>query len=302
MKKIIVTGGTGLIGKKIAGNLIKRGDAITIFSRNPVNAQKIIPGAAEYIRWDYRLNDWQAAIEGKDAVIHLAGESVLAGKWTDLRKKNILESRVDSTRALADAILKAQNKPRVFVSASAVGYYGNSEVPVDEESPAGKDFLADVVSLWENESKKIDSSNIRRVNIRTGIVLDKNEGAFARMVTPYKFFVGGPIGSGKQWFPWIHIEDVAAIFIFAVDNEDVCGILNAASPGILRMNEFCGTLGTFMHRPSFFKVPPLILKIMFGEGAEVLLNGACVIPRRTLEAGFTFKYESVKRAIGDLLK
>jgi uncharacterized protein (TIGR01777 family) len=302
MKRVVLTGGTGLIGRRIADKLIRRGDELTLFTRNTDIARKIVPGAAEYVYWGNNSEEWTKCLSGKDAVIHLAGENIFAGRWNDARKKNILKSRVDSTSALVRAIASSEIRPQVFISASAVGYYGSSEAPVDEETPAGNDFLAEVVSSWENESKKIDSFNIRRVNIRTGIVLDKSEGALARMITPYRFFIGGPLGSGEQWFPWIHIEDAAGIYLFALDNENVEGVLNAVSPEISNMKEFCRKLGAVMHRPSMFKVPAFVLRIMFGEAAEVLLNGAHVIPRRTIEAGYVFKYEKVKSSLTDLLK
>ncbi len=302
MKKVVLTGATGLIGKSIAGKLIQRGDEVTIFTRSVNKAKQIIPNAAEYVVWNLERNDWQTKLEGKDAVIHLAGESVMAKRWNDEHKRNIYNSRIDSTRILVKTIEKTVNKPKVFISASAVGYYGNSEEPVTEESNPGKDFLANVVRDWEKETEEVNRLGVRRVNIRIGIVLDKYEGALARMITPYKFFIGGPLGSGKQWFPWIHINDVAGIFLFALDNENVHGVLNAVSPNPLRMNEFCKTLGVVMHRPSLFKMPAFVLKIFFGESAEVLLGGAQVIPEKTIKAGYSFRFETAEEALKNLLK
>jgi uncharacterized protein (TIGR01777 family) len=301
MKKVVLTGATGLIGKNIAGKLIQRGDEVTIFTRSVNKAKHIIPNAAEYIVWNLEQEDWQAKLEGKDAVIHLAGESVMAKRWSEEHKKNIYNSRIDSTRILVKTIENTIDKPKVFISASAIGYYGNSEEPVTEESNPGKDFLADVVRDWEKETEEVIRLGIRRVNIRTGIVLDKYEGALARMITPYKFFIGGPLGSGKQWFPWIHIDDVAGIFLFVLDNKDVHGVLNAVSPNPLRMNEFCKTLGAVMHRPSLFKTPAFVLKIIFGEGAEVLLSGAQVIPERTMGVGYKFRFDNIENALKNLL-
>jgi hypothetical protein len=302
MKKIILTGATGVIGKNIAGKLTQRGDEITIFTRSVEKAKKIIPDAAEYIVWNPEQDVWKPKLEGKDAVIHLAGENLMAKRWSQSHKNNIYYSRINTTRILVEAIERTIEKPKIFISASAIGYYGNSEEPVTENSISGKDFLANVVKDWENESKKIYRIGIRRVNIRTGIVLDKNEGALGRMITPYKFFVGGPLGSGKQWFPWIHIEDLTGIYLFALDNENVHGILNAVSPNPLRMNEFCKTLGTVLNRPSLFKVPAFLLKIIFGEGAEVLLNGAKVIPERTVKLGYVFNFERAEEALKNLFK
>ena len=193
-------------------------------------------------------------------------------------------------------------KPKVFISASAIGYYGNSEKLVNEDSAPGKDFLAEVVNAWESEANKVESCGVRRVSIRTGIVLDTNEGALVPMISQFKFFAGGPIGSGEQWFPWIHIDDVVKIFLFAIDNQNVSGALNASSPNPLRMKEFCKTLGKVMHRPSLFKVPAFIIKIFFGEAADVLLNGVQVIPEKTIKAGYNFRFETAEEALKNLLK
>ena len=302
MKKVILTGATGLIGKNIARKLIQRGDEVTVFTRSVDKAKQVIPNAAEYVAWNYEQDDWKKKLDGKDAVIHLAGENVMAKRWNVEHKKNIYNSRIATTRSLVRAIENVIDKPKVLISASAVGYYGNSEELVSEESKHGKDFLANVVRDWEKETEEINRQGVRKVNIRTGIVLDKHEGALARMITPYKFFIGGPLGSGRQWFPWIHVEDVAGIFLFALDNERVKGALNAVSPNPLRMNEFCKILGTVMHRPSLFKVPALILKIIFGEGAEVLLGGANVIPKRTIEYGYKFNFVEAEKALKNLLE
>lgn len=301
-RKVVITGATGLIGKKIADLLIQRGDELTIFTRSIDKAKQIIPDAAEYVEWNLSLDNWQAALDGKYAVIHLAGENVMAKRWNEKQKKNIFNSRIDTTRSLVNAIENTAYMPKVFLAASAIGYYGNSEQSVSEESEPGNDFLSGVVKAWEDETKKVDLFKVRRVNVRTGIVLDKNEGALAQMITPFKYFIGGPLGSGKQWFPWIHIDDVAGIFLYALDNENVNGILNAVSPNPLRMNEFCKLLGRVMHRPSLFKVPEFILRLIFGEATEVLLQGAKVIPKRTLQLGYEYKFDKEEKALIDLLK
>jgi uncharacterized protein len=302
MKKVVLTGATGLIGKNIAEKLIRRGDEVTIFSRSVDKAKRIIPNASEYVNWNLEQNDWRPMLEGKDVVIHLAGENVMARRWNGVHKKNIYNSRIDSTRILVEALRETKRKPEVFISASAVGYYGNSEEPVTEKSKPGNDFLAGVVKDWEKEAEVVEQFGVRRVNVRTGIVLDKNEGALAQMILPFKYFIGGPLGTGKQWFPWIHIDDVAGIFLFALDNENVHGALNAASPNPLRMNNFCKTLGAVMHRPSLFKVPAFVLKIIFGEGSEVLLGGAKVIPERTIELGYIFNFVKAEEALKNLLE
>ncbi len=301
MKKVIITGATGFLGKRIAKELISRGDEVTIFTRSVENAKQKISNAYDYVEWNPKLNNWSHKLEDKDALVHLAGENVMAKRWNPKHKKNILSSRIDGTRTLVNAIERLKNKPEVFITASAVGYYGNLEKPVNENSEPGKDFLAAVVNAWEKEAGKVESYGVRRVSIRTGIVLDANEGALVPMINQFKFFVGGPIGNGKQWFPWVHIEDVVGIFLFAIDNQNVCGELNASSPNPMRMNEFCKTLGSVIHKPSLFKVPTLIIKIVFGEAAEVLLTGAQVIPEKTIKAGYKFKFETAEEALKNLL-
>ena len=301
MKKIIITGATGFLGKRITEELISRGDEVTIFTRSVKNAKKNISNAYDYVELYPELNNWYKKMEDKDAVVHLAGENVMAKRWNDERKKNILMSRVEGTRSLVNAIEQLKNKPEVFISASAVGFYGNSEKPVNENSTPGKDFLSGVVTAWESEARKVESYGVRRVSVRIGIVLDASEGALAPMINQFKFFAGGPIGNGEQWFPWIHIEDVVKIFLFAIDNQNVGRVLNASSPNPMRMNEFCKTLGSVMHRPSLFKVPSFIIKILFGEAAEVLLNGAQVIPEKTIRTGYKFKFETAEEALKNLL-
>lgn len=300
--KIAVTGATGLIGKKITDRLISRGDEVWILSRSESNSKKIFPGAQKHILWDYKKKDWFSKLEGCDAIIHLAGENVMGKRWNAVHKKNIMESRVLGTRSLIDAVYNLQEKPKAFICASASGFYGNREEQVDEFSKPGSGFLAEVVNAWEEEAAKIEFLKIRRVSIRTGIVLDKNEGALEKMLLPFKYFIGGPIGSGMQWFPWIHIEDVIELFLFALDNNSVKGDFNAVSTQQIRMNEFTAALGKVLNRPSFFRVPAFVLKLVIGEAAEVVLGGANIYPKRTLEAGFKFKFTEIESALRDIFK
>jgi len=301
MKKVVISGATGLVGKKITQQLIRRGDEVTVLTRSIKNAKDLLPEAHSYVEWNSSNSDWQFCLEGKDAVINLAGENLMAKRWNEIHKKNILDSRVNGTRTLVSAIGKLNKKPGIFISASAVGFYGNSEEAVNEESKVGNDFLAKVVDAWESESIVVEQFGVRRVNMRLGVVLDKNEGAFPQMYKPFKFFVGGALGNGKRWFSWIHIDDVAGIFLYALDNKNVKGVYNAVSPAPISMADFCKTLGKIMHRPSYLNVPEFILKIIFGEGADVLLNGANVLPKRTIEAGYAFKYPELTSALHSLL-
>jgi hypothetical protein len=300
MKKIIVTGATGFIGRKIVLRLIERGDQVTVFSRSTDNAKRSVPGAEGYIKWNLRERDWYSALEGKDAVIHLAGENIMGKRWSSQHKHDITASRTDGTTSIITAINSISKKPKLFISASAVGFYGNTEEAVDENSEAGNDFLAEVVKAWENSSNELDPG-VRKAIIRIGMVLDKNDGALAKMIPAFKYFIGGPLGSGNQWFPWIHINDVVGIFLFAIDNENVTGVLNATSPSPVRMKEFSRTIGKVIHRPSLLKVPAFVLKLILGEASEAILGGAQVFPKKTIEAGYKYSFCSVKDALENIL-
>lgn len=301
-RKIVITGATGLIGKKIADLLIRRGDEVTIFTRSIDRAKLIIPDAADYVEWDFKLDDWQEALEGKYAVIHLAGENVMAKRWNEQHKKNIFNSRVDTTRALVNAIENAANKPKVFIAASAIGYYGNSEQSVTEESKPGDDFLAEVVKSWEDEAAKVEQFGVRRVSMRIGIVLDKEGGALAKMLLPFRLFIGGPLGSGKQqWISWIHIEDLVNIFLFALDNENVEDAVNCVSPNPVTMNQFAKAIGKTLKRPSSLRMPEFLLRLILGESSIVVTGGSKVSSPKIISCGYKFKYSYMEEALNNLL-
>ena len=214
-KRIIVTGATGLIGRKLVDTLISRGDEVTIFSRDAEKAKLIFPKAKECVEWNYRKPElWKSKLENRDAVVHLSGANLFSKRWNESFKKEILESREVSTKNLVEAIGKSQSKPLVLISASGVGYYGDcGDNILMEESAAGIDFLADVCKLWESEARKVEQFGIRSVQIRTGLVLSAEDGALKQMLTPFNFFVGGPLGNGKQWSSWLHIDYIVGIFI-----------------------------------------------------------------------------------------
>lgn len=299
-KKIVITGATGLIGRRLAEGLINEGNEVTIVSRSVDKSKAIIPAAYEYIKWNYK-NDPVDFVEGKDVVIHLMGESIMAGRWTEKHKRIVLESRIESTRALVTGIERAVSKPSSFIHSSAVGFYGNTNSEVDENSGRGQGFLADVVSAWEAEASRIEKSGVRRVSVRLGIVLDRNEGALKKMLMPFKFFIGGPLGRGKQWFPWIHIDDVVEIFNYAIADPQIIGAVNAVAPGSINMKNFASELGKVMKRPSFFRVPEFVLKLILGESADALIYGAKVNPKRLIEYGYEFRYKKIDEAIKSLL-
>lgn len=302
MKRIIITGATGLIGSKIADKLISRGDEVVVFTRSPEKAKRKIKNAHSYVKWDYNLQvGWEESLKETDAVIHLAGENILGSRWTEKHKEKVLQSRKIGTRNLVDAICNKGNKCKAFICASAIGYYDNDiNLVVDEDSPAGKDFLADVTSNWEKEAAQVEKCNVRRVSIRIGIVLSKEGGALEKMITPFKFFVGGPIGSGQQWMPWIHIDDLINLFIYSLDS-DVKGSLNGVSPNPVTMNTFAKTVGKVLKRPAFFKVPEFILNIALGEAANLVTKGSKVLPKKTMSAGYKFEYENLEEALKNIL-
>lgn len=302
-KKIIITGATGLIGRQISKRLIEAKNHLIIFTRNLESAKSIIKNAQEYVLWNYEnSSEWKNKLNGTDAVIHLAGENLISKRWTKEFKKRIYNSRVLTTRALVNVISQLTNKPQDFISASAVGYYGNRETEVDEYQEKGEGFLADLVNDWENETKPLENYGVRRVNIRLGTVLSKDGGALSKLIPQFKLFLGGTLGSRNQWFPWIHVEDAVEIFLFALNNSEVQGVLNAVAPEQIRMKDFSKVLGKVLKRPSYLNVPSFILKLILGEASEALLNGAKVIPKRTLEYGYQFRYANLNDALTNLLR
>jgi uncharacterized protein (TIGR01777 family) len=296
MKKVIITGITGLIGKNIANKLLNMGYSIVGVTRDPEKAMSKIIGLTKCINWNEK--ELAEEINGAYGVIHLAGENVMARRWDEEHKSKILNSRVDTTKKIVGIINSVAQKPNVYLGASAIGYYGVQANECDEYSNKGNDFLSDVVSKWEDASESL--IGVRRVLVRIGIVLDKDEGALSSMIVPFKYFVGGPIGSGEQPFPWVHIDDIVNLFIYALEN-DLLGIYNGVSPESVTLKQFSNVLGEVMHRPSFMKVPEFVIKVLYGEGADNVLKGVKVIPKRTLKSGFKFKFASLRDALQMIL-
>lgn len=302
-KKILITGATGLIGKRLSKALMDRGDEITVFSRNTNTAKRKLPFLNNFVEWNYQKpEEWKSHLDGKDAIVHLAGVNLFSKRWNEDFKKKIIESRKISTRNLVTTFTDCKHKPGVFISASGVGFYGDGkETILNEEAQKGNDFLADVCNMWEVESRKAGDYDIRNVQIRTGIVLSTEDGALKEMLLPFKLFVGGPLGSGKQWFPWLHIDDVVRIYIHAIDNKNLSGAVNAASPNIVRMKEFAKTLGKVMKRPALFPVPEFALRIVVGEAAGTVVSGQRINIEKLIKSGYKFKFENLEEALRDLL-
>ena len=304
--KIAITGATGLVGSQLVARLQQKKHQILVFTRNLSKAQKAFPASAfsnvEAVQYTpQESGDWQQRISGCDAVINLAGEPI-SERWSPQQKQAILESRKIGTRKLVEAIAMAEQKPQVLVSGSAVGYYGTSETATfDETSNVGNDFLAQVCQNWEQEAQKVTEYGVRLVIFRIGIVL-ANGGALGKMIGPFKMFAGGPIGSGKQWFSWIHRDDLVGLIVRAVEQEDMSGVYNATAPNPVRMSKLCQTLGEVMNRPSWLPVPDFVLEILLGDGAVVVLEGQRVLPQQTQATGYSYQYPELKPALAEIVK
>jgi uncharacterized protein (TIGR01777 family) len=302
---VLIAGGSGFLGKALATRLLEAGHTVSILSRNPSATRQSFPDRVAVEQWDARtVGSWIRLVEGADAVVNLTGESIGAKRWTQTQKERILSSRIDSTRAIVEALRQASRRPRVLVNQSAVGYYGNVPfVPVEEDHPPGNDFLAHVAVQWETEARKATDLGVRVVIPRTGVVLSAQGGALPRLLPPFRFFIGGPLGSGSQWFPWIHLDDEIGAMMFVVEKETIEGAVNFAAPGSVTMKEFCAALGKVLHRPSWAPVPGFVLKLILGEMAgPLLLQGQRVVPRKLLDAGYAFRFPTVYEALQDILK
>ena len=305
--KIAITGATGFIGSSLVARLQKSGHQVMILTRNTSYARKIFPSPAfpniEIVNYTPTMvGSWQNAISGCDSVVNLAGESIAEGRWTQEKKQEILQSRQLTTQNLVTAIANAEQKPSVLVNASAIGYYGTSETATfTENSPSGNDFLAEVCQVWEAEAQKVSDAGVRLVILRLGVVLAMDGGALAKMITPFKMFAGGPIGSGNQWFSWIHRDDVVNLIIQAVTDSSMSGVYNATAPNPVRMNELSQTMGTVMNRPSWLPVPSFAIEALLGDGAIVVLEGQQVLPKRTLNTGFKYQYPNLQGALTEIL-
>ena len=244
---------------------------------------------------------WQHVLDGADGVIHLAGEPIAGKRWSDDQKQRLHESRINPTRMIVDGIAKAKQKPKFLINASAVGYYGpHGDETLTEQSPAGTDFLGRLCQGWEAEANRAKALGLRVALVRTGIVLGKGQGALAKMVPPFKFFAGGRLGSGKQWFPWIHIEDEVGLIIFLMNHEKADGPFNATAPNPVTMDEFCKALGKVLSRPSWAPVPASLLSLILGEMAEMLLTGQRALPQAAEKLGYEFKFRNVAEALQSL--
>lgn len=304
--KVAITGATGFVGSRLVERLREQGHQIVVLTRNPERARRVFPAEAfrnlEVVALTpAESGSWQESVAGCDGVVNLAGAPIAEERWTPARKQEILDSRKLGTEKIVAAIAGANPKPSVLVNSSAIGYYGASETATfDETSAAGEDFLAQVCQVWEAEAEKVKQTGTRLVIVRTGIVLGMG-GAMAKMLLPFKLFAGGPLGSGRQWFSWIHRDDLVNLILRSLAQPDMQGVYNATAPNPVRMAEFCKALGEVMNRPSWLPVPGFALEALLGDAAHVVLEGQQVLPKRTLESGFEYKYPTVLPALQQIL-
>jgi uncharacterized protein len=300
MKRVAITGATGRIGTHLVKALKARGDEVCVLSRNPDRAAELL--GVEAIAWDPKSDGAPAeALAGRDAVVHLAGEDV-GQRWNDAAKTEILASREKGTRNLVTGIFAVEPRPPVLVGASAAGYYGpHGDEIVDETSPPGREWLSDVCVRWEQQT---DSAMLgtRVVKVRTGIVLDAEGGALAKMIGPFKAGLGGPIGSGRQYMPWIHVDDLVGLYLAAIDHKGFSGPINGSAPNPVTNKEFAKALGKVLHRPALAPVPAFVVKGMYGAMSQIVLTGVRMVPGRADELGYEFRYPDLDEALRDTLE
>ncbi|HEX9944214.1 MAG TPA: TIGR01777 family oxidoreductase [Thermoanaerobaculia bacterium] len=300
--RVVITGGTGLIGSAVARELGGTGHEVVILTRDTARIGPLPPGTRA-VQWDGRTAEgWSSLLDGDTAVVHLAGEGIAAGRWSEAKKRRIRDSRVESGRAVVAALRQAAEKPRALLQGSAVGYYGPSgDEVVTESDPPGDDFLANVCVDWEGSTADIESLGVRRAVLRTGIVLSDQGGALPRMALPFRLMAGGPLGNGRQWVPWIHIADEVGAIRFLLEREDARGPFNLTAPRPLTNREFSRALGRALRRPSLAPAPGLALRAVLGEMADMLLHGQRAVPHRLLELGYVFRYPEAAAALRNLL-
>jgi uncharacterized protein len=299
--KIAIAGGSGFVGTALTNELLRENHDIYILTRNPEKYKS--DGSVQYVRWLSDGASPEKDLEGIDIFINLAGESLNSGRWTDGRKRRIVESRMQSSKEMVRILSLLQQKPDTVINASAIGYYGTSEATIYTEDTHSEadDFLSRTVKLWEDEAMKASPFTNRMVVTRFGVILGEKEGALPSITLPYKLFAGGKIGNGRQWMSWIHIQDVARAIIFCMNHKELEGPVNFTAPQPAQMDEFGRIVATVLHRPHWFPVPAFMLKTILGEMSILVLEGQKVIPAKLLDHQFEFSYPRLKAALQDLL-
>ena len=306
--RVLITGGTGLIGSELTNNLCADGHDVIILSRSGTS-DTFMPSRAQLVKWDGRTAEgWGRLVNEVDAIVNLAGESIsganpVSGRWTAARKRRIVDSRVQAGQAIVQALKGATKRPEVLVQASAVGYYGpHGDEPVTEDTAPGNDFLADVCKQWEASVAGVEALGVRLAVVRTGVVLSSGGGALPFMALPFRYFVGGPLGSGKQYVPWIHEEDQINAIRFLLEHQSMRGAYNVCAPKPVTNADFSKAIGRALRRPSYMPAPEFAIRLVLGEFATLIVDGQRQIPRRLQQSGFRFQYEDVDTALKDLLR
>ncbi|MGH9675687.1 MAG: TIGR01777 family oxidoreductase [Candidatus Acidiferrum sp.] len=304
--RVFVTGGTGLIGSRLINRLVARKDEVYLLTRKPSPRPEFFGDQVQTIAGDpTQSGPWQAKAGDCDAVVNLAGENLFARRWNEVFKKTLVDSRVQSTnnvvRALSLSPRRSNGTVKVLVNGSAIGIYGpHGDEELTENSRAGSDFLAGLCVDWEKAAKQAESAGVRCTIIRIGIVLDKKGGALAKMLTPFKLGAGGPIGDGKQYMSWIHLDDLCSLILACLDRTDISGPLNGTAPNPVTNREFAKAMGRAIHRPAFMPTPRFALRALLGESADVVATGQRVLPGRAMEMGFRFEYPTVDAALAQI--
>jgi uncharacterized protein len=306
--RIMIAGGSGLIGRELTLASVTAGDEVIILSRNPSRV-KGLPPAVQVVKWDGKsIQDWVQFVENSDAIVNLTGENLsgdgfFPARWTVERKKSLRESRVEAGQVICKAIELASRRPSVLIQASGIGYYGTQQVKaLTEEDVAGADFLANLSLDWEASTKPVESMGVRRAIIRNGVVLSTQGGALTRLLLPYRLFVGGPIGNGRQIYSWIHIEDEVNAIRFLIQDAQLKDAFNLTAPYPVSNAEFGRTIARVIKRPYYLPLPAFAMNLAFGEVASVVIEGQTVLPNKLQLAGYSFKYPLLEGALKDLLE
>ncbi len=300
--RVVIAGGTGLIGRALVPELQRAGHEAIVLSRSPERVGGL-PTGTGVESWDAGSEKgWVDLLDRPSAIVNLAGESIGSGRWTEERKRRVLQSRMSAGQAICRAVSAAKVRPSVVIQASGVGYYGiGGDAVITEAGAAGADWLASVAMRWEASTGDVNQWGVRRVVVRIGTVLSKDGGALPMLLLPFRFFAGGPLGSGRQWMSWIHISDVAGAIRFALERPDLAGAVNLCAPTPLRNREFARELGRILHRPAIFPAPAFALRLILGEMATLVLDGQRVVPERLLQAGYAFRFVAAEPALRSLV-
>ncbi len=301
--RIIITGGAGLIGKELAAHWLEKSHEVIVLTRHPDQLSKGVPQGLHFEKWDgHSSKGWGGLADGAGAIVNLAGENIGAGRWTRKRKTAILQSRQNAGNAIVEAVRQAAVKPGLVIQASGVDYYGvHGEEIITDDQPNGEGFLSDVCVGWEDATLGVEQYGVRRIVSRSAVVLTTKGGAFPKILMPFRFFVGGPLGSGRQWFSWVHMHDEVEAMDWFLNTSSASGVYNLSSPNPLQNRELAKAIGQVMHRPALFPVPAPIIRLLFGEMAITVLGGQRVVPNRLMKEGFRFTFSEIKSALQDLL-